>query len=104
MDSVTAKHTPGPWTYSGDSDGDFIVWAGEGFLANVGGSFINAVVEDPQKELVAFDCEQANARLIAAAPELLEACKRAVQLLKGCGANVDEDEPILAAIAKAEGR
>jgi hypothetical protein len=43
----------------------------------------------------------ANARLIAAAPELLAACQRAVELLRIHGANVDENEPILAAIAKA---
>lgn len=52
------------------------------------------------------DLEQsdANARLIAAAPELLAACERAIQLLKGAGANVDAEEPILKVIAKATGR
>lgn len=36
--------------------------------------------------------------------ELLAMCKRAVQLLKGAGANIDENEPILRTIAKAEDR
>jgi hypothetical protein len=35
---------------------------------------------------------------------LLAALKRAVELLRLAGANVDEDEPILKAIAKAEAR
>ena len=49
------KYTPGPWTQNGD-----IVFAG---------SYMSGSIADCSTE--------ANARLIAAAPEMLEACKRA---------------------------
>jgi hypothetical protein len=48
------------------------------------------------------DYVQANARLIAAAPELLEACKKFVN--KQGVMTWDEYESAKAAIAKAEGR
>lgn len=66
-----SEHTPGPWTYSGDEDGDFCIW-GPGrneFLANVDQESFGPV--PPMK--IAFDINQANARLISAAPELLDA-------------------------------
>lgn len=50
------------------------------------------------------DEAKANTYLVAAAPELLAACIRAIELLKGAGANVDENEPILKAIASANGQ
>lgn len=68
----TAKHTPGPWA----TDGRFIVqevegrsfWPGQPFIADcaISGSY------KPDGTTAA------NARLIAAAPDLLEACKRAL--------------------------
>lgn len=63
-----AEHTPGPWHYIGDEDGDFVIYAGEEFIANIGQP-IQAVCENPKTKLVAFDLDQANTRLIAAAPE-----------------------------------
>ena len=47
---------------------------------------------------------KANARLIAAAPELLEACKHMLRLMNGLGYHFDAMEDAEAAIAKAEGR
>jgi hypothetical protein len=48
----------------------------------------------------------ADARLIAAAPDLLEACKEALGLLLADGFTEDQNTPalLIAAIAKAEGR
>lgn len=43
-------------------------------------------------------------RLVGINADLLAACKRAVQILKLMNANVDEQEPILLAIAKASER
>lgn len=49
---------------------------------------------------------EANARLIAAAPELLEACESAANLLRKLGGHNHDPEysELLAAIAKAKGQ
>lgn len=71
------SHTPGPWNYCGEDDGDFVVFGGKNegvFICNVG---FDRVV--PANSItVAFDVDHANALLIAAAPELLEALRRMV--------------------------
>lgn len=80
-------HTPGPWEVrlSSGSDGRFISIIGETWpLAHV---YTNEIVE----------CE-ANARLIAAAPDLLAACKEADALLNDTTA---VRKILRAAIAKA---
>lgn len=90
------KHTPGPWKYSGD-------------IAKHDNSHI--IHSEKQKWIAAaldfnrFDRDEevkANANLIAAAPELLEACKMA------CAFVPVDTEPsnlafLLKVIAKAEG-
>lgn len=57
-----AAHTPGPWSFDGPPD-NHIIWSGQServaFMAHSNGSY-------PERDT-------ANARLIAAAPELLEA-------------------------------
>ena len=63
-----SKHTAGPWKYDGD-----YVWAD-----SIGGYVANPQTEDMTsgKFICTRDCQEiidANARLIAAAPELLEA-------------------------------
>ena len=79
-------HTPGPWTISG--------WA----IRMSGGH-----------KLANFDMmpDKANARLIAAAPELLEACEATLDALTELiGADYDltgEQAKLRAAIAKAKG-
>ncbi|MGT3569130.1 hypothetical protein ACVQH5_29455 [Klebsiella pneumoniae] len=78
----TATHTPGPWTVNDvsiESEGGLIALAykrGKGSM-------------------------KANARLIAAAPELLDALKYARRFLRGPDHDVDYVDGI---IAKAEGR
>jgi len=72
---MTSKHTPGPW-YSSEktTDSKTVIWAhGKGVT---GPNSTN-----PSKyvaELYDSNDTPANARLIAAAPELLEACKLAI--------------------------
>ncbi len=61
---VLAQHTPGPWTYSDD---------GLGFS-------VHHIHDDAKGRVVAktrerFDGDEANARLIAAAPEMLDALR-----------------------------
>lgn len=55
---MTTKHTPGPWRLWGKADPSQVISDATGFIAQtLGGN------------------DEANARLIAAAPELLEALK-----------------------------
>ena len=83
-----SKHTPGPWVVDAAQYG-YIITA-------KGGAYDIAVVRD-----IGNEDNKANARLIAAAPELLAALKRATDLL----ARYDHDDAwrqARAAIAEAE--
>ena len=66
-----ATHTPGPWDYTlADETSSGVVYGNEKCVCDI----------IPKELQVAYDCEEeeianANARLIAAAPELLEQCK-----------------------------
>jgi hypothetical protein len=95
-----AKHTPGPWS----------VGEGTPDIAIITDKVLVAMVTNDEDSPCEDDEQMANARLMAAAPELLEACEAAL-LLAG-----DDDLPdnggyngaaitdqIRAAIAKAEG-
>lgn len=64
------KHTPGPWTVGAHQK---IISRGWSIRIPEDGSAIAYVLGEKNPEL------HANARLIAAAPELLEACKYVVQ-------------------------
>ena len=69
---MTTKHTPGPWHIDGgtNSKNDLFIWkVGEYY----GGHAIATVHGEIQED------EAANARLIAAAPDLLKACKQALR-------------------------
>ena len=84
------KHTPGPWAIGLETDEN----DGHGQIISPEGEHIASVSMYP---IVA------NARLLAAAPELLEACKAML------AADDELDYPVVvkqarAAIAKAEGR
>lgn len=103
-------HIEGPWVAQHDEEdmqACASIWSGEGMkIAIVVG-------------LAEFD--YANARLIAAAPDLLAACKKALDFIEACvepsceegdeianGAihegNTEEGDALRAAIARAEGR
>lgn len=66
---MTTKHTPGPW---------IIRHGGSGFVGTEDRTVAIAYGDDP--DCHADERMQANARLIAAAPELLEALEEAVDL------------------------
>ena len=83
---IQEKHTPGPW--------------------KIGGTRISVYTQDGLTIATAkrYDglAANANARLIAAAPELLKACKAALFELSGIN-NGPECKQLAEAIAKAEG-
>jgi hypothetical protein len=100
--SDNAKHTPGPWKVMG---GMVVIEGEAGRLTDVADCCTGAAsVKDP------FTIA-ANARLIAAAPELLEACENArnvlAALVTGDLKTIKPDSAALAelraAIAKAKG-
>lgn len=91
---MNTKHTPGFWHWNEE----------EGTIVNFGGMVI-ADVRELRHESTS-DVEEANARLIAAAPDLLEALKEALDQLESWN---QESEPtftmrrVAHAIAKATG-
>lgn len=99
-------HTPGPWSVI-DNNWDFssVYGPDDCLIAEV--QIHSSVTEENQHELEPV--KEANARLIAAAPELLSALKMAQVWLKMALVWLDADgrfdmQGINAAIAKAEGR
>lgn len=129
-----SKHTPGPWciwdgpSYVGGGR-DLCIGAGKTWLANmdhrncenrdchIGTCKNSPCAGEPHTSICTIDTEiteeqEANARLIAAAPELLAACIAASRTMNALGDLGDETyKPlrkahaiVLAAIAMAEGR
>ena len=116
------KHTQGPWTGKEDDDGE--IWVlrpdGQSGLCRMlppKGKFTHG---ETLEKIDMHPENLANAHLIAAAPDLLEACKEALEALfnlapryrkKGCfGNGAQEDDCICTAcilkraIAKVEGK
>jgi len=96
-----SQHTTGPWiTISGGAPNRPIEIISKGLnVATVKGAKAYNVPE-------AYSERIANARLIAAAPELLEAAHMALKLIRGSGFT-DNTQALIAlreAIAKAEGK
>ena len=82
------KHTPGPWrlTESGDAivsadGGTLIVETGQDYWKNLEAAAAGASSDIAKRHLPQV---RANARLIAAAPELLEALKGCAAMLAEC--------------------
>lgn len=106
-----ATHTPGNWSTSkGSLTG--AVWSGNELIASV---YPNAPEDwDGRSEFHRVDEMRANARLIAAAPDLLEALKALFEDYKNLAdsgdagnwklENLEVGKRALAAIAKAENR
>jgi hypothetical protein len=92
-----AEHTPGPW-FVGTKPG---VWAGPVVKADGGNKGVAFVVGPPA-------VDEANARLIASAPELLTALKELVHYDEGSSEQGAYGYEVLQrckdAIKKAEGR
>ncbi|MED5545748.1 MAG: hypothetical protein VYD90_10905 [Pseudomonadota bacterium] len=93
---MSVKHTPGPWYVE---DGEKGVWVNSDALASKGIAVVVNYCGD--------EARRANAQLLAAAPELLEALEEAELHLRDF-ANVLSYDPVEAdearvAIAKARG-
>lgn len=92
---MTTTHTPGPWEY----DGDYI------FAAAIGGYIADPNTDDMTsgRYVAKRDAQvqiEANARLIAAAPDLLAALQG---VLRVADRATDEFDAARAAIARATG-
>ena len=97
------KHTPGPWSYG---DG-VITCRKEAFMPNNAKRIICIARCDDKEvnflENISMGELHANARLIASAPELLEALKNCINALYGGYSPHDAIEQAKQVIAKAEG-
>jgi hypothetical protein len=115
---MTSKHTPGPWRVT---NSDVLPTEGDDGLRLIG-IYAGEVVKSPHENMVTgyIDCggkfvascntrsdheAEANARLIAAAPDLLEALEDALEIISD---HLDNDFPDFlhfarAAIAKTKG-
>ena len=97
---MSAAHTPGPWEFVQAGSGNFPTWNVR--LGNRDRGFIRLPATAD------MDVMDADARLIAAAPDLLEALKQIEPILtRMYGPQAAELPPmqvVRAAIAKAEGR
>ncbi|MBT7307101.1 MAG: hypothetical protein HN842_02735 [Gammaproteobacteria bacterium] len=80
------KHTPAPWITDTGTDGAVIYKLDEATIATV-----------PMDLL----CHEANARLIAAAPELLEALEHLVKITYDYGDTRDRNSPVHDALKQA---
>lgn len=104
---MSAKHTPGPWSESETRDG--YIMGGEGDDRY---TIANTLVRSgyPSQALRNHAEMKANAQLIAAAPELLEALKALTEWGRTHTSPRDQNSPhnlliaACAAITKAEGR
>jgi hypothetical protein len=85
---MSAKHTPGPWKFVQGGSGNFPTWN-----VRIGSNLVTL------PSAASMETLDADARLIAAAPDLLEALKLALSII-GFG---KEHDAISAAISKATG-
>jgi hypothetical protein len=86
---MTTKHTPGPWHYA---------------ECQMGAPFIDTeAIGDLFASVLPLDEERANVRLMAAAPDLLEACEAVAATTWSKNTATIIGERVRAAIAKAKG-
>lgn len=62
------KHAPGPWRYEADMDGDHAIWGSNNTLLAVTDGWERSQYQTPRTR----EEDEANARLIAAAPDLFD--------------------------------
>jgi hypothetical protein len=89
-----SKHTPGPWQAKGLA----VDSAGDKFLRICQMSRVRFTEADRTVHEISDDTAEANARLISAAPDLLEALE---EYVRDFGDNEDYDSQRMAAKARA---
>ncbi len=94
---MTAKHTPGPWHWFTHSPTVVFIDEGDGIVGI-------AWTGDPDGTETPLEEEIANARLIAAAPEMLEALKSIIRMVEVGERDTDVLRLAWASVDKAEGR
>ena len=110
------KHTPGPWHVGNEQDYQVDRYVKRAEWARIRGTDgglvakVESVHPTGKRQSTDFDVEHANANLIAAAPELLAACRDALFVLENItsldfsnGGDAKVRKIIRDAIAKAEG-
>ncbi len=102
-----SKHTPGPWSTSSVGIGDDLSWPIRRVRHDQRGNRIISWIADAHGTQGMDEAERAaNARLIAAAPDLLEALEELYWLAtdsERMGVHMHEYDRAQAAIAKAKG-
>ena len=98
MEQSKSKHTPGPWTLTFDGTG-ILALSKKGTFIKVAESLTVQLVDGTGDHSLTPAKVAANARLIAAAPELLEA----LEVLVAHAPNAECEAVIRALIAKAKG-
>lgn len=100
------KGTPGPWEASENAYGKVFVHGGETLTSSVGTEYRELIAGGNSHDTLRLS----NARLIAAAPELLEVCQMILKADYNCVTTTSQDAfrmPVIsaaiAAIAKALG-
>lgn len=99
-----AKHTPGPWTHT-EGNGGFVHSRADGRRDLV--ASVYPCAPDGAEPLSPFPREpelDANCRLIASAPDLLEAAQIAEAFFYAVAPESNERQILQAAIAKATGQ
>ena len=102
MDNVNkATHTPGPWVSLGNPGENRVIYSGTKAEVAAGSTGCDRVAVVRGSDVVDSVAE-ANARLIAAAPELLAAIEHVFEAAEDCGDMNDIDWNMLRdALAKA---
>jgi len=81
--TTSLAHTPAPWTAATKFDVNGMIVSNDGNVCNV------------------CCMDLANSRLIAAAPELLEACETALNFINSLGLKVDKTYSVSVALVSA---
>lgn len=90
-----SKHTPGPWTAVGPHLS--VIRQADTFIP-----LAQVYTPTAPKGEDPYDCKTANARLIKASPDLLEACKAALPILESVVELPNVSRLLRDAMAKAE--
>lgn len=97
--NANSKHTPGPWKATRRYPNAFQVFADNVHICEIDHWGVRQT--DLTSDLKPEGEPEANARLIAAAPELLEGCKAMLPLVDGLWRQLGESEECARAVESA---